>query len=515
MPYDGFPDPVLWMEDWHILDALEDVRRARIHSRLCKLNANYHHRNPCSVKEKLRYTERAFDSVCKVLFEQGLLTRAVLDSSEILVIASDASVSGAWWPGSTLEYVNPADEHAAKWVRFGHYYFWTPDFGQIGATVGQEAGWLDDVASLFRSVVGPTYRLWRSRLLQHEIQGLTSSPSLQSLLDAGIEKPEYWRDLGERFQALSVISAGKNFEAWYSSTRLLSDGTQWILRNENDSPIEGRFLALAEQGALGLKWSGKSQALSYWMDLVRDYQYTEKRVGSSHSFQWGVEESSTDVTIASPSKASADFCLFLETKALAQQGKSAIETTVLRAEQLAGSGSKFPLQNELSTADNDGRQDSAPSSGEVRWNGSGTGYQIADWASIEITFLSDERVEIRFGTKWENYNYGDLGFGDHRGKGKPVMAWYTLLSLAKGRGILSRPDGTAGDWVSVEKSVQDIRKRFRLRFKISEDPIPFVKGVGYSGALQNPMWTVGRLLTNFRQDGVNFFEFIFAYRSID
>jgi hypothetical protein len=101
-----------------------------------------------------------------------------------------------------------------------------------------------------------------------------------------------------------------------------------------------------------------------------------------------------------------------------------------------------------------------------------------DWGAIEISFLSDERVQIRHGEATETRNYAEFAFADGRTE-KPNLAWITLRAMAMAQGII--PDGkTAGDqWKKVEKRIQEIRKVFQKHFGISADPIPFVPGTGY------------------------------------
>jgi hypothetical protein len=100
------------------------------------------------------------------------------------------------------------------------------------------------------------------------------------------------------------------------------------------------------------------------------------------------------------------------------------------------------------------------------------------WEQIEITFLSDERVQIRGGKNIETRNYAEFGFQDGRSK-NPNRAWETLRRLAELRGIIR--DGAQGrlPWPKVEKRVQEIRKVFREHFGVSSDPLPFVEGTGY------------------------------------
>lgn len=102
---------------------------------------------------------------------------------------------------------------------------------------------------------------------------------------------------------------------------------------------------------------------------------------------------------------------------------------------------------------------------------------VTDWTMIEISFLSDERVEIRIEGKTETRNYAELGFADGRNE-KPIRAWQTLDVLAETGGTIEH--GTGGsEWVKIEKQVEKIRKIFRVRFGISGDPIPHVKRFGY------------------------------------
>ena len=102
----------------------------------------------------------------------------------------------------------------------------------------------------------------------------------------------------------------------------------------------------------------------------------------------------------------------------------------------------------------------------------------ATWETIEISFLSDERVQILNGTKRETCNYAELGFSDGR-NGSPNKAWVILRAMAVNRGILSDGRKAGQAWPKVEKAIQEIRKALRNHFRISADPIPFVERVGY------------------------------------
>ena len=107
----------------------------------------------------------------------------------------------------------------------------------------------------------------------------------------------------------------------------------------------------------------------------------------------------------------------------------------------------------------------------------------ATWDAIEILFLSDERVQIRRGTKSETLNYAEFGFEDGR-SGKPIEAWAILREMAKNNGFIRDVGSTGKMWPVVEKQVQNIRKILRAHFGVSTDPIPFVSGVGYKSCFK-------------------------------
>src|SRR5262249_36496551 len=56
------------------------------------------------------------------------------------------------------------------------------------------------------------------------------------------------------------------------------------------------------------------------------------------------------------------------------------------------------------------------------------------WEDVEISFLSEERIEIRIRDQRQTLNYSEAGFEDRR-TGKPSLAWRTLWQLAEWDGI--------------------------------------------------------------------------------
>jgi hypothetical protein len=106
-----------------------------------------------------------------------------------------------------------------------------------------------------------------------------------------------------------------------------------------------------------------------------------------------------------------------------------------------------------------------------------------EWSDIEISYLSDERVQIRIGRKLETLNYAEFGFQDGRTQ-NPVMAWRTLRRLAELGGTIRNEREAQESWPKVEKRVQEIRSILRNHFSISSDPIPLVESGGYKASFK-------------------------------
>ena len=103
---------------------------------------------------------------------------------------------------------------------------------------------------------------------------------------------------------------------------------------------------------------------------------------------------------------------------------------------------------------------------------------VSQWEQIEITFLSDERIEVSIGRLRTALNYAEFGLEDRRTH-TPNRAWLTLRVLAENRGILSEAKGRERNWPTVEKRMQEIRKALRAHFRLDSDPLPFDPGIGY------------------------------------
>jgi hypothetical protein len=117
--------------------------------------------------------------------------------------------------------------------------------------------------------------------------------------------------------------------------------------------------------------------------------------------------------------------------------------------------------------------------------------KLAAWNELKIRFLSDHRVEIKTNLVNLTMNYAEMGFEDKRNgsmsaaryqfvTGKPTKAWTTLQALARNNGVLPGTGGAPSSRRPIEKRVQELRKNLRLLFACPGDPIPLVKGTGYT-----------------------------------
>ncbi len=105
------------------------------------------------------------------------------------------------------------------------------------------------------------------------------------------------------------------------------------------------------------------------------------------------------------------------------------------------------------------------------------------WQDIEMRFLSEERVQIIKNGNPETHNYAELGFEDRR-NGTASRAWQTLVSLAQNDGAIGLESIRGRERATVEKRVEEIRKKLRRHFPIDQDPVPFTRGIGYKTAFR-------------------------------
>jgi hypothetical protein len=103
----------------------------------------------------------------------------------------------------------------------------------------------------------------------------------------------------------------------------------------------------------------------------------------------------------------------------------------------------------------------------------------SQWEDIKIRFLSDQRVQVFIrGNAGASQNFADMGFEDRRGGGgKPKQAWHLLQALSNTNGVF--PVGAISGKQGIQKRAMELRSLLSKHFRIAQDPIPFVDGIGY------------------------------------
>jgi len=107
---------------------------------------------------------------------------------------------------------------------------------------------------------------------------------------------------------------------------------------------------------------------------------------------------------------------------------------------------------------------------------------VTNWDAIQISFLSEFKIQITAGDHTYPQNYGEMGFADGRTKNghpKPNRAWQIFRALAESGGTIRDTPKAEKDWPKLEKRMQEIRRILRNHFGIPADLLPFVAGTGY------------------------------------
>lgn len=112
-------------------------------------------------------------------------------------------------------------------------------------------------------------------------------------------------------------------------------------------------------------------------------------------------------------------------------------------------------------------------------NDANAGFKAEKWEEIEISFLSDERVQITSGSGTETRNYGELGFMDKRGGGRPNQGWGLLRALARAGGTIPNSARNSRDFVAMGKRIERMRRTLTGHFGIPSDPVPLDPAKGY------------------------------------
>jgi hypothetical protein len=279
----------------------------------------------------------------------------------------------------------------------------------------------------------------------------------------------FWRRLRGDFEGLQP----GQFSLIWSSHRpmnllkrelLQSRWTWWRFPDES---LRARLRAIALRGARALGHDSEDA----WFDELREADFVKFK------FSGQCREKQPDGSMLEPSDGSLDdvlkhsitLCHILEA-----DGAESFPKVSSRSKCAAQGGFTKPVppQPDSPTAVNCGN--------EQNWS-------RVDWDAIEITFLSDERVQIRNGANTETRNYAELEFADlrvGRGKPKPNLAWATLRAMAEQNGVIRDGAKTGADWPKVERRMQEIRKALRKHFGIAADPVPFLDGRGYQACFK-------------------------------
>jgi hypothetical protein len=278
----------------------------------------------------------------------------------------------------------------------------------------------------------------------------------------------FWRSLRGDFEGLQpgqfILSWSSHLPTSFKGGRLQSQWTWWRFPDES---LRARLRAFALRGAKALGYDSEDA----WFDRLREADFVKFQLTGDSL------EKQPDGSMLEPRDGSIDdvvkqcitLCHVLEADCLDSLPKGS--SHVRRAEE--GFTKPGPPQPDSPSGINGGI--------EGNWSG-------ADWAAIEVLFLSDERVQIRKGAHTETRNYAELGFADRRverGKRpKPNVAWVALRAMAEQNGIIRDGTKTGVAWPKMEKRMQLIRKAFRKHFGITADPVPFVAGTGYQASFK-------------------------------
>ncbi len=100
------------------------------------------------------------------------------------------------------------------------------------------------------------------------------------------------------------------------------------------------------------------------------------------------------------------------------------------------------------------------------------------WEEIEISFISDERVQMKVGKQLQTGNYAEMGFADRRSE-KPNQGWGMLRTLAAAGGVIPDSARNSKDFMAMGKRIERVRGALRAHFQIDSDPIPLDPAGGY------------------------------------
>jgi hypothetical protein len=303
---------------------------------------------------------------------------------------------------------------------------------------------------------------WQATEGQHEAAGREFARTTENYHRARLERMQQFLSCG--------VIAGDELHALWRDFREAHENnpeqSAWVYINESPIPAGPgslHFRELANHGAWALARVGGDNAWKHWLDVVVGYLlqndpdqeymrrfgvgYLDRPQGTTCETYPGVVIQGENYEIRQVFKASEHCCSWLIRSARTEQTGNASA----RARQPSIAVPPAPAAQGLAKPV----------------------YEARNWGEVEITFLSDERVQITVASQTETHNYAEMGFASKQ-NGKPVLAWETLRAMAQAGGVLMSASNSR-KWGGVEKRIQEIRRVLRHRFGLCDDPLPFTK----------------------------------------
>lgn len=97
------------------------------------------------------------------------------------------------------------------------------------------------------------------------------------------------------------------------------------------------------------------------------------------------------------------------------------------------------------------------------------------FAELEVRIISDDRAMLYWGGQKTSMNFIEMGFEDGRSKNRSVKSWGLLRLFAEKSGCIERDIKVAK---TLEKRIEELRKRLRKLFRCKGDPIEWTKADG-------------------------------------
>jgi hypothetical protein len=295
----------------------------------------------------------------------------------------------------------------------------------------------------------------------------------------------FWKEREEEFRR-HVNDENRSLAADWNS---ITDA--WTFRGGSVERSERIFESLARKAARGLKGTPGADACKSWLDSLRQGEYNfELRFRHGGAYNQKRRE-----YLAQSGEAVPVVEGIVETVALLDgsvETRTRLEGITGTIERIFETSADFCLELG-SHAPPDATDEAQPNAGVMAPNASvesvaqlkttaetpersligGAKPQAHKWEDIEISFLSDERVQITMGAQSETRNYAEMGFASKQ-NGTPVLAWTTLRTMAQAGGVI-KIAADSGMWAVVEKRMQEIRKVLRRQFGLTDDPLPHIK----------------------------------------